>query len=194
MTSENVYIHDSGRGNDNTGLGALAGILPIALLAPLLTGRGLGGERDGGGDRGVAREVELAAILRDNHENAIATLTAAKNAEIESVRQASETRVILQADFAKLALENCGNTNKVENKIEECCRETQEQFCQLKAEVARETDRILARMTFDEERRMQNRIIALETSIRDINLLSAIRGVPGTAIASSTVNTATAIA
>ncbi len=157
---------NGGHGYDN-GLGALAGILPIALLAPLLTGRGFGREEGGGRAlEGVIAE-QVGNLRHDIGESTVSTLKESFQAALDATKAGFEAKVsALQA------------TNSIENKIGECCAETQKAFCGLRAEMDNKfchTDELIeAKFNHMELENRDEKIRALEARIAVQDTVTAI--------------------
>lgn len=137
----NILPNGSGGGCDGGhgygGMEALAGILPIALLAPLLTGRGFG--RDGGEGGGSRIELaELAAIRHDIGESTVANLKESFQAAKDGIVAGFDAKIAgIEAKF-ETKVEGEKVLNALENKINHCCEETQKSFCELEGKMEKD--------------------------------------------------------
>lgn len=157
-------VPDGGRDGGSGLEGALAGVLPLALLAPLFRG-GFGGNENGGGRNIEAVIAEQIGDLRhDIGENAISTLKQAFEADKDALKAGFEAKIgTLEA------------VNKIDNKISQMEESTQNKFFQLEktvdnkfSELSHQVEKGFAKVTEDELKR-ENSVLRerLEHSDRD---------------------------
>ncbi len=115
----NILPNGSDNGGNGYGLeGALAGILPLAFLAPLL--RGFGNNEGNGRNLEAVIAEQVGDLRHDIGETAIQGLKQAFEADKDALRAGFEAKIgTLEA------------INKIDNKIEECCEETQNKFFEI---------------------------------------------------------------
>lgn len=134
-------VPDGGGRDNGYGLeGALAGILPLAFLAPLLKG-GFGGNEGGRNIEAVIAD-QVGNLRHDVAVSEIASLKQAFEADKDAVRAGFDAKIA--GLEAKLETERA--VAKLEGKIGECCEQTgnklfaiektmDDKFCGMKAEM-----------------------------------------------------------
>lgn len=160
-----------GDGNRNGGMeGALAGILPLAFLAPLL--KGFNGENNGGRNIEAVIAEQLGNLRKDVSDSTVNGLKQSFQAEKDAII----------AGF-KAQLETEKAINKIENKIGECCEETSNKlfaiektmdnkFCEMSHQVERGFAHVAERELSETLRREREENASLKETIRDRSLLT----------------------
>lgn len=176
-------IPDGGgcQGNHSNGMEALAGILPIALLAPLLSGRGFGG-RDGGDGGGRTLEGVVAEqvgnLRHDIGESTIQNLKESFHASETALAAAFEAKMEGMKAAFEAKLEGEKVINHVDNKINECCEETQKALCGLRGDMDKQfcrTDELIqAKFNRLELENKDEKIAALTRQITMQDTVTAI--------------------
>lgn len=173
----------AGRDDGYGGMGALASILPIALLAPLLTGRGFGRDGEGSGRNLEAVIAEQVGDIRhDLGESTVSNLKETFHAEKDAII----------AGF-KAQLETEKAINKIENKIGECCEEEQKAIAHLKSDMDKQFCHVeemmeakFNRLEMDEKneqiRTLRERLEVSERASQTATIISTILGAVGVVV------------